>query len=188
MTSSGINLTQPAPSQALPTDFLGWGDPRLLSNSAAAPTANQLYGYRMIVRKSGTVKDFHVFIANSSGNVEGSIYDTSATTRNRLWSSGSMASPGTGWQKLGDPNIVVSAGDHIDLCLSADNATITFNRFPSLGSGVIPTLPSGFWTSPLSGSPKLVWSVAASFPAPSTLLESNLAQQTVNFAVIARIQ
>lgn len=189
--SGGIELTRDGslyyepqmPSLVLPAGM----SPFLLGATGTSTAANGSFGVRCIVPRTGTLRDLSVLIATSSGNIDVGVYDDTATTRNRLWSSGSTASPGTGWRTIGDPQISVVAGQHIDLVIAADNATAAFGRF-SMGTLIPGDLPSGFFVSPNGASPKLSWEKTSNFPIAATLSESSMSLQTYAcVALIARV-
>lgn len=162
-------------------------DPRLLATTLAVFSINEARGTRVVVPRTGTLSDIAVYVGVSSGNIDVGVYDTTATTRNKLYSSGSTACPAAnGWRIVATAALAVTAGDEIDLALSADNATASFGRYVSAGSGVA-TLPAGFWPTPLGTSKQLQWTIASQFPLPTTLTEASLGNGQTTTAIIARI-
>lgn len=145
-------------------------DPRLI-NSAAVAGANSVLAHRVTIPYSGILRDFTIYIGFSAGNVDGGIYDTSLTTRNKLWTSGSVAAgTASSWQTLGDPQLPVQAGDQVDFCVATDSATCTFGKLTT-GLPATSVLPASFWPSPLGGNNKIAWTKTASFPLPTTFTE-----------------
>ena len=161
-------------------------DPRFVT-LASGHSANEMRGQRVIIPRTGRLRDVAVWIGTSSGNIAAAVYDTTGTTRNRLATSGSVAAGGGGWQIVFDPDIAVTAGDQIDLAVAADNATVTFGRFSSAVSSGIADLPTGFVVAPLGGFNKIMWSATSSFPPPSTLGEGSMGNSNAGPFVMARI-
>lgn len=162
-------------------------DPRLITGNAVF-TANDMRGVRCIVPRSGTLVDFHIYVAVSSGNVKGFVWDSTVTTRNKLWDSGSVACPTvTSWGKIGDPNIAVTAGQHIDLAFACDNGTAAFGRAVMQGA-VIGFLPTSFLPTPDGATrPAINWVVASSFSPASTFAEASFGGSANCFFVMARV-
>lgn len=155
----------------------------------ALNAAGHCYGSRCIVPKSGTLHDLAIVVGTASGNIEVGVLDTTATTRNRLYTTGTIACPtGTGWHIVGDPALSVTAGDHLDLYMSVDNVTATFSRHSSLGTTGEATLPANFLVSPLGGSPIIMWDFTGG-SIGTTTAETNLTNfgGTVAPIIIARI-
>lgn len=150
--------------------------PFILANSGAGTlTANMMYAIRVTIPYSGTLHSLSVLVgAASSGNVDLGIYDTTVTTRTRLYSSGSVACAAASTYHTVDPNLAVSRGDHLDFALACDNGTVSFVRGGAYGIPQM-ALPSGFIPSPLGGVNKVEWTKASSFPLPSTVAESAFA-------------
>lgn len=141
-------------------------DPRVIA-AVSALVANTMYGVRVTVPYSGTLHDLAVYVAVSSGNVDIGVMDTTATTRNVLYTKGTTVCPAAnGWRIIGDPNIAVTRGDQLDLLFSADNATATFGRLATTGPQQM-SMPTAFWPSPLGGVNTLFWTKATSFPLPT---------------------
>lgn len=163
------------PTMPLANDVVAPGD--IFSGLAGYTTfgVNQMRACRCIVPKAGTLMDLYVNIGTVSGNVKGAVYDTGdalAGSRTALYSGGSVAAA-AGWLKLGDPNIAVTAGQHLDLAVLTDNATVSIARFAAGLSNPV-TLPTGFYTAAGGATPKLGWfnSVGA-FTPPSAITEAN---------------
>lgn len=156
-----------------------------LFNASAAYTANDAKGMRVVVPRSGTLTDLSVFIVTQSGNIDVGVYSLAAEPRARLYSTGSLACPAAGWQIVGNPNLAVTQGQLLEFVLASDNATASFGRFVPAATGV-PFLPANFWPTG-SGTLKIGWVKATSFPLPSTLADSGLNANNTIVAVIARI-
>lgn len=173
------------PAASGPADFVR---PLIFApNSLVVLGANTAYGCRVIIPKTGVLHDLAAYVGVSSGNVDIGVYDTTLTTRNKLYSSGSIACPAAnGWRIFADPALYVTAGQHLDLVLVPDNATASFLRFAT-GAANAWWLPTGFLTSPLGGIPKWHWSKVTTFPLPATLAESALAQDQTFIQIIARV-
>lgn len=161
-------------------------DPRAI-RSTAAPNANNAYGCRVVIPKTGILNDLSIFIGTSNGNIDLGVYST-AGTRARLWSSGSTPCPAAGaWRNVGDPGILVTAGDELDFAVSTDSATAAFatNLETSPVAGV--QLPAEFLT-PGGALPKLAWFKSGSaFPLPATLAEAGLAADVNTVLIGGRI-
>lgn len=101
---------------------------------------------------------FAFWIATSSGNYDIAIIN--ATTRARLWSQGSTASPGTGAQvrTIGSPP-TLAAGTRYGLVIAADNTTFAIRATAAFTTGM-GTLYDGTLAYGLS---------ASAFPIPATL-------------------
>lgn len=155
---------------------------------AAAHSANEMRGTRVIIPRTGRLRDVTVWIGTQSGNIAAAVYDTTATTRNRLATSGSVAAgAGGAWQTVFDPDLAVTAGDQIDLAVAADNGTVTFGRASSIVSSGIADLPAGFLVAPLGGFNKVMWSATSSFPPPATLAEASMGNSNAGPFIMARI-
>ena len=171
-----------------PNDLLAPYDPRFVSNLSAL-TANDARGTRVIARKSGRIRDLTIFVGTSSGNIDLGIYDTVATTRTKLYSSGSTAcGTGNAWQTVtADTGVDVKAGDHLDLALACDNATATFGRAAAFANAAVVDLPSNYWTAPNGGANFMNWVKATAFALPSTIAESGFTTATTFPFIMARI-
>jgi hypothetical protein len=173
----------------MPDDFITPYDPILVQNNVAVPGANQARACLVVVPKAGRLRDLHVYVGTSSGNVEGAIYDSEGT-RNKLWSSGSIACPaGSNWGSLGDPDLVVYRGQLLYFVIAADNATATFGRANALGTTGLNQLPAGFWAGE-GHTPKRAVTIASFTPgsAPATISEANMVITTFCPMLIARVE
>jgi hypothetical protein len=122
-------------------------------------------GARCIVPKTGTLANICIYIsATSAGNLLLGVYDSTATNRNLLYTSGSIACPAANaWAAAAQPNIPVVQGQHIDLCVQSDSATATLARpTPSLG-GNASSLPTGVFPSDKGAPAKLAWTITNTF-------------------------
>jgi hypothetical protein len=155
---------------------------------SAANTAAK--GCRVVVPKTGTLRDFAVYVGTTSGNLIGAIYDTGDTTttvRTKLWDSGSVAA-GSGWQILGDPALAVTAGQQLDFMMLADNTTVALGRSTPVTNNLASQLPNAFVAVPGAALPKLAWAATtAGFAAPSTIAEASVGQNNYVFMTIARV-
>lgn len=176
------------PAKPLLTNVVAPYNPQLIS-VAAALVANVMVWTRVTIPYSGVLHDISVPIGTHSGNCILGIFDTSATTRNQLYTSGSVApgSDNTWYTAPTDPALTVSAGDELDFALVADNATMTFGRCATLVAAALSQMPTGFWPSPLGGSNRIYASKAASFPLPATVSEATLATASAVPCIIARL-
>lgn len=181
---SALSQTQP-PINVL-TPLAGFVIP---SSTGALAASGHCYGCRYVVPKTGTLHDLAIYVGTSSGNIEVGILDTTATTRNRLYTTGSIAAPaGNSWRVVGDPALSVTQGDHIDLYMSADNTTVTVMRTQTGGPVGFTPLPANFLVSPLGGAPNYFWDFTGS-SIGSTVAESSLAAaaSTAHVFISARI-
>lgn len=158
--------------------------PANLASVAVIGAANRGRFCRVIVPKTGTLMDLSVFIGTSSGNIDGGVYDTQST-RNRLWSTGSIASPGTGWRNLGDPNLAVVEGQSLDFGVAADNNTVTFGR-QLLAAATASALPAGYWPGD-GANPRLSMYKETVFPLPGTITEATLIDDVYLPFIMARV-
>ena len=153
--------------------------------SVVPPGAGAGYMERIMIPETGTITRMMCFITTSAGNVDLGIYDTSATTRNRLASTGNVACATVNtWhdQPLTSP-LPVRGGDSVDLAISASStaafAAKASNR-PEMGS-----LPAGRMPVPLGGAPKVQAYVASGFNVlPATIAEASMGTDG-NFPLIA---
>ena len=183
----GVSASQRSAFAAQFPAFVAPYDPRFVT-LAAAHSANEIRGTRVIIPRTGRLRDVTVWIGTSSGNVAAAVYDTTGTTRNRLATSGSVAAGSSGaWQIVFDPDLAVTAGDQIDLVVGADNGTVTFGRASSTVSSGISDLPNGFLVAPLGGFNKVMWSATSSFAPPATLSEGSMSNSNAGPFIMARI-
>lgn len=140
-------------------------NPFLLVNSAAAPGSGSARGVRMIAPRDGTIAGVAMVIPASAGNIDVAILDTTATTRNVLYKSGSFACPasGTTWVDLGlNPAVAVTAGQQFDLAVTNNNGGFQVSRV-AIDNARSAILPAGWMTDGVtSGTPTQFLSWAAS--------------------------
>lgn len=170
-----------------PASFVAPCDPRLAINNSLTLGANVGAGCRVVIPTTGTLHNLTIYIAASAGNLDIAVYDTAATTRNRLYSSGSVASPGTGWRTIGDPALAVTAGQQVDLCIAMSSGSCTIGRNNVTIADPITHLPTGFFAASGGGAPYLDWQRLTSLPWPSTILESSFLESLSTFFVMGYI-
>ncbi len=143
------------------------------AGSSFTPGLNVIWASRVVIPITGTLHDLAVFIATSAGNLDIGIFDTSATTRNRLYHSGAVVSPGTGWRIIGDPALAVTAGTNYDFVIVSSSASTAFIRMTS-GTTPQSTLPANFLPGG-GGTPWTGWSAAAGGATlPTSVAESGI--------------
>lgn len=164
-------------------------DPAILGS--AGPGINQLRMVRVIIPRTGMLRDISVWVQVQAGNIMAAVYDTgdaSAGNRTRLWQSGSVAvGAATAWQIIGDPNIAVTAGQHLDFAINSDNSSLQVGRV-NLGASGAGALPTGFGVAPGGASPKyFALHTPGSFTAPATIAEASISANNQGVIVIGRI-
>lgn len=162
-------------------------DTRVVPGTSVYSVANHMKGVRVIIPKTGTLKGFSVWVTTASGNCEGAVIDTTVTTRNVLWSSGSVVVAGASvWQTIGDPNISVTIGQQLDLAFTIDNITASIARAASIAS--LHTLPAAFPVQASGGAAnKMNWDAAQTIPIGSTIAEASLVGTSIVPLIIAYI-
>jgi hypothetical protein len=161
----------------------------LSMNVGSSPTANNILACRVVVPASGILRDFAVYIAVTSGNVRGGVYDTTAT-RTLLWDSGSVpAGAANAWQVLGSPGLVVAAGQELDFAIIVDNATVTIGRFTAFAANPNAfLLPANFILVGGGAAPRLIWQYSpGSFALAASIPEASLQGITGGPVLIARV-
>ena len=150
----------------------------LAPSDMVTPGTNTLYGVRWVAPATGTLAGIATYFDTSSGNYEVGVYDTTATTRNRLYTSGNVAfGIGGQWVELATPNLAVTRGDHLDLCIRVDNAIVRIAYLEyaaGIGAAFGGPLPAGYLTSPLGGKPVYSWNATAIAAIPATIAEASL--------------
>lgn len=146
--------------------------------------ANQAYGHRVVVPKTGILAGLSIYVVTAAGNIDVGIYDL-AEPRNKLYSTGSIACPtATQWTEVGAPNLPVVAGQSIEFVVAGSGAPTLLAA--NGAANAQHTLPASYW--PVSGgSVKLVWTKATSFPLPATLADAGLVSAAPVAGIIARI-
>lgn len=169
--------TVTVPGSSFPGVFVPFILP-LAPSDMVTPGTNTLYGVRWVAPATGTLAGIATYFDTTSGNYEVGVFDTSSGTRNRLYTSGSVAFPAGGvWIELGTPGISVTRGDHLDLCIRADNATVRLAYLEyaaGIGTAFGGPLPSGYLDSPLGGKRVYSWTAAAIAAIPATIAEASL--------------
>lgn len=172
-----------------PAQLVGPLDPRLMTTVFNA-VANYAYGVRWRISRTGTLTDIAIGLTGgAAGHVDVGVYDTTVTTRNRLFHSGSVVTPSTGtWQIVASAiGLTVNRGDEVDLVVQFDVAAQIACASPTQLTGL---LPATFWPSLLGGVAKITWqhTTIGSFGLPATLAESALDSSFGRpAAIIARI-
>jgi hypothetical protein len=142
------------------------------------------------VPSAGTLHDFAVLINGvaTPGNIDVGIYSLAAEPRARLWHSGPVAIPTTGWQVIGDPALTVTQGQILDFVYSLDtnnsldcggifNADVYAGQLPS----------SSFWPVP-NASTFITYTVnAAAYPLPTTIPDASCHRATFVPCIMARV-
>lgn len=163
----------------------------LVIQANMAVITNRRYVQRVIIPRSGKLRDIAVYQGAQSGNIRVAVYDTgdaAAGKRTRLWESGSVATPAAnGWRVIGDPDLDVVAGQQLDLIVCYDNNTATIGRYAVAFSAASVVLPVGFNPLPGGASPKLAASAGDSFTMPATFDEANLEGANSSPCIIGRI-
>lgn len=158
--------------------------PMLARETSTFGAADVARGCRVVIPRTGTLSGIAINVGTQAGNIDVGVYDTQPT-RTALWRRGSLACPAAGWQEVGQPNLTVRRGEQYDFVLATNSSTATFGNFA--GVGLMSVLPAGWIPAPLGGSPKLAWSIAASFPLPSTFAEASLTTLANIPIIIGRI-
>lgn len=158
-------------------------DPRHVSDNDGG-AANDMIGCRVVVPTTGTLHDLTIYISTSAGNIDVGIYSTAAT-RARLYSTGSIACPaGGGWRNVGDPALAVTAGDQYDFCVAQSaGATFGSRRFTSSG---VATLPVAYTLGQV-GLAILSYTKGTSFPLPATFTEASVTASGIILCIMARV-
>lgn len=137
--------------------------------------------FRVIIPYSGTLGAVHIAPSVSNGNVEIVILDDTVTTRNRLWTSGSVACPAINvWSaSLANPALAVVAGQHVDIGVGTDSATAACYRYINMPLNALIALPSGILVAPGGAAGNISWQVAlANFNGfASTFAEASMVAQ-----------
>ena len=183
-------LTQGTGSQvtgSYPSSLVSPYDPRLVVGTSTI-TANSARGVRVVIPKTGTLRDIAVYQGATSGNISVAIY-TADEPRSRVYTTGAIASPAAnGWRIIGDPMLSVVAGEQYDFAWSADNATAAIGRVALVPNTAIKDLPAGF-LSGVTESPRLFWQGATLHPLPTSIAEADIAvAETGPPCIIARIE
>jgi hypothetical protein len=164
-------------------------------------TANDLFAMRCIVPVGGTLKDLYIYNgATAAGTGIGVIYDAQALTpahaasRPLLWVGTAVATTSANaWKKLGDPNLLVSAGQQIDMGVVLTDATCTIATGASTANAAVPDLPANFLPAdPTAGltvgaSNILAWKRAAQGTPAATQPDASITAVVNTIGIFARV-
>jgi hypothetical protein len=166
---------------------IGNAPPSAYQTTTAFGSAPLYIGCRIVIPLSGTLHDIAVYCVTASGNLDVGLFDTAATTRNRVYHSGAIAMPAAGaWRIIADPNLSVTAGDQYDLTVGISSTTATFLRYNASANAQM-QLPAGFDPVSGGGTPLLAWIVTGASVIPSTVAEASLTANLNLIGVIARL-
>lgn len=173
-----------------PDNIVSPVDPHLYCSLGGAVTmANgAIRGARVLCTAAGTLTDLAVCIGTSSGNISAAVYDVTGTPRNRLFTTGAIACPASGWAIVGSGSlgISVTAGQQLEFAVTADNAVVTLNGL--VGTVASQVFPAPYWNNGGVAKAIIVWANGAgNHPAPATLAEASMGTTTTIVPVIARI-
>jgi hypothetical protein len=158
-----------------------------LIGSAAVLSANQAYGSRVVVPRTGTLVDLAIYVGATSGNIDVGVYSTGAT-RAKLYSTGSIACPAANaWSIVGALSLPVTAGDQLDFLLASDNGVASFGRCVQLPNAAAGQLPDAFSKAPGGALPKIAVGMGGMFPLPATIAEGSVAAGIHALCIIARV-
>lgn len=165
-------------------------DTAMIGGTGHAGT-NTVHGSRIIVPYTGHLRSLAILVGTASGNAIPIVYDTGNTTtgsRTALWTGSPIALAGTNiYQILGDPDLVVTAGQQVDLAFILDNNTATVGQTTTAQIGAL-QYPTGYNVVPGGASPKRAWTfVNGNFSAPSVITEANCTIATIFQAVLGYI-
>lgn len=159
------------------------------TNVTLTLTANDSYFARYIMPKNGTLKDVCIYLgATAAGTGKFTVYDDTATTRTRL-AQGSAVTLATanGWNNLGDPDIEVWAGQHVDIGVSISDASATIGNV-DVGAAAQADLPADFLAAPGGASNQLLWMKASNASPAATQAESGFTNTDKYLLVICRVE
>jgi hypothetical protein len=147
-------------------------------------TAEDLYATRFIMPCSGYLKDVSLMVgADSTGNGTAAVFNAEDSTRPLLWEGASTDLADAGWTNLGDPDIFVNAGQHLDIGVVLDNAATTVGTVTAVDTD-FSDLPAGFFPE-ADASNVLSWKVASQATIDSTQESVTAVVETI--IVIARV-
>ncbi len=182
-------LPRQTDAPTVPDSIIAPMDPRLITAAGFALAVNQGIFVRVVAPKTGIIRDLSIFITTSAGNIDVAIYDSAATTINRLYSTGAIACPATtNWAIVGDPQILVTRGQVLYLGVSCSSATTGIGRATALTSTQASVLPTGFWPASGATPAKVVMYDAALHPFPATYTYANGAVTNSVPALMARVE
>lgn len=161
--SGGSIDIQGVVSNGNPNEFVDWG-------TNVAFTANDAFGYRMTIPKSGVLRDLAIFPAVASGNIDIGVFQLAGSNRTLLYHSGSIACPAiSAWRIVGNPGLQVVAGQQYDIALACDNITARFAG-PQTGgfANAAGVLPASYILDPTGALGIIAWRIPALFPLANT--------------------
>lgn len=168
--------------------------PNVQVSASMAVVANQVKATRVIVPRSGFLRDVSLFVGTTGGNCMLMAYDTgdaSPGNRTLLGQSGSVVVVGNNQWQTWDPGagvLPVTAGQEIDLAFMFDSALPAIGRAPSLFAPAAAQLPANFIVASGGALPKLAWTFAAgAFAAPASIAEASCAATNTPPLMIARV-
>lgn len=153
-------------------------------------------GHRVLISQTGFLRDLSLYVGTlvAGTQAEVAVLDTNTPTRTILYKSGYVnLTSAQAWNKIGDPGLLVTAGQHLDFSVALSN-TSTVLWIGGLQNSVLNAssaqLPAAFL--PVSGGapPKLVWADTTSprpYGATTTVAEASLADQLGCPLVLGRI-
>jgi hypothetical protein len=164
--------------------YVAPGAPHANSGQAVL-AANQMRACRVVIPRTGKLRDVSVWVQTSSGNFIAAVYDlgtTTSTVRTKLWDSGSVAVGAAGYQIIGDPNLDVVQGQQLDLAVLVDNGTVSLGQTEAFSVQARNQLPAAFLPAAGGCLPKMGWIFSAgSFTIPATVSEG---AATLTFGMI----
>lgn len=169
------------------------GDPGPSVQAAAATPGSLAARFsRVIVPRSGLIRDFSYWVGASSGNVIAMIYDVGQadpTKYTKLWDSGSVAVGAVNtWQTPGDPGLRVIRGTHLIFGVVFDNATAAYGRGVAYALSAASRLPANFLPDGGAGDRRLAGALTlGSFAAPANITLASLGGNGHSVMAIARM-
>jgi hypothetical protein len=182
---------------SIPTTFFGPRFPDMVgispldtSISIGTRTANTILLLRVVIPKTGHLRDITVWVDTGGGNSMLGVYDCGGTTAGsatRLATSGSVSSASANTYLTYDPNLSVTRGQHLLLAHSNDSGTASFGKLTVVTAAMY-QLPANFLT-PDAGNllPKGWAAVSGVFTLPATIAEATLVSTTIFPVIFARI-
>jgi hypothetical protein len=160
------------------------------SSAAVSPAANRSLGARAVAPKAGTITGLWVFMTAVAGNIRGAIYDTgqaTANTRTRLWLGNAIAPGANVWNFLGNPGLVVTRGQNLDLVTWNDTVGVTYDGMAI--SSFSPPIPAAMDSGVALGSADhwLSWVQGIAGSPAATIGESFVSAQPYCPLIIARV-
>lgn len=153
----------------------------------AAQQSNAAFFSRIRWPETGTVDRLAVFCTTvgTAATVEIGVYDTTATTRNRVTPSGGGVAVSAAAYITRTISLSVTGGDYVDLGYASNDGSASFAG-ASYNSGSMPLLPSGWLAVPLGGSPRLSYFVSGLTALGATISEASMSLDAFNPLILAR--